>query len=114
MTLVCTGITFVAVYRGTGTQLRHQIDSELAGDASELAHNLALAGARTPQRRSPKRPRATSATSRSAPSSTLLFAIVPGAGTSTNHPELFAGPAPDNGETRRRAGAGEPPARRGC
>jgi len=29
--LICTGITFVAVYRGTGTQLRHQIDQELAG-----------------------------------------------------------------------------------
>ena len=32
-------------------------------------------------------------------SSTLLFAVVPGAGTSTNRPELFSDAAPDNGET---------------
>ena len=32
-------------------------------------------------------------------SSTLLFAIVPGAGTSTNRPELFAHAEPDDGET---------------
>ena len=30
--LVCTGITFVAVYRGTGAQLRNQIDREVAGE----------------------------------------------------------------------------------
>ena len=30
-----------AVYRGTGKQLRHQIDHELAGDASEFAHTAA-------------------------------------------------------------------------
>jgi hypothetical protein len=38
--LVCTGITFVAVYRGTGTQLRHQIDQEIAGDAGALSRTL--------------------------------------------------------------------------
>ena len=30
VTVLCTGITFVAVYRGTGTQLRGQIESEIA------------------------------------------------------------------------------------
>ena len=35
-------ITFVAVYRGTGSQLRHQIDQEIAGDAREFAHTLAF------------------------------------------------------------------------
>ncbi len=40
--------------------------------------------------------------------STLLFVTVPGARTSTNRPELFAHMPPDNGETRRRAGSGEP------
>ena len=33
-------------------------------------------------------------------SSTFLFAIVPGAGTATNRPELFAHARPDNGETQ--------------
>ncbi len=34
------GITFVAVYRGTRTQLHHQIGQEIAGDASELSLTL--------------------------------------------------------------------------
>ncbi len=49
VTLLCTAIVFVAVYRGTGAQLRRQIDKEIAGDAAELAHNLAAAHARTPR-----------------------------------------------------------------
>ena len=32
-------------------------------------------------------------------SSTVLFVIVPGAGTATNTPELFGDPGPDNGES---------------
>ncbi len=98
VTLICTGITFVAVYRGTGTQLRQQIDAEIAGDASEMAHNLALVGARTPKRVAEAATRYVGDQPFSA-SSTLLFALVPGAGTSTNRPELFAGAAPDSGES---------------
>jgi two-component system, OmpR family, sensor kinase len=96
--LICTGITFVAVYRGTGTQLRQQIDKEVSGDASELAHNLALADAHSPREVSEAAGRYV----RDQPfraSSTLLFAVVPGVGTSTNRPELFAPVAPDSGET---------------
>jgi two-component system, OmpR family, sensor kinase len=97
--LICSAVTFVAVYQGTGTQLRRQIDQEMAGDASELSHTLSSAQSRTPHGV------AQAATSyvRAQPfsaSSTLLFAIVPGAGTSTNRPELFDDhAAPDNGET---------------
>ncbi len=98
VTLICTGITFVAVYRGTGTQLRRQIDSEVTGDANELAHNLALAGDRTPKRVSEAATRYVRDQPFSA-SSTLLFVLVKGASTSTNRPELFAPVAPDNGET---------------
>ena len=98
VTLACTGITFVAVYRGTGTQLRRQIDSEIGGDASELAHNLKLAGAHTPKAVSEAADRYV----RDQPfgaSSTLLFVLVPGVGTSTNRPELFSRAPPDNDET---------------
>ena len=45
-----SGITFFAVYRGTGTQLRRQIDSEIAGDSVEFAHALYLEHARGPRR----------------------------------------------------------------
>ena len=41
--VLCTGIVFLAVYRGTGTQVRQQIDRELSGDAAEFAHNLRAA-----------------------------------------------------------------------
>ncbi len=96
--MACTGITFVAVYRGTATQLRRQIDQEISGDAAELAHNLTSSRARSPARLA----RAASSYIHDQPfsaSSTLLFAIVPGAGTSTNRPELFGSAQPDDGET---------------
>ncbi len=98
VTLICTGITFVAVYRGTGTQLRHQIDQEIAGDAREMAHNLVLTRSHSPQRVAEVAKRYVADQPFGA-SSTLLFAVVPGAGTSTNRPELFGQRAPDYGET---------------
>ncbi len=95
--IVSSGITFVAVYRGTGTQLHRQIDSEITGDAGELAQALNASAAG---------PRATLLAARAYvavqpfnASSTVLFALVPGAGTATNTPELFGTPAPDNGES---------------
>lgn len=96
--LVCTGITFVAVYRGTATQLRNQIDREISGDTADLSHNLALSDDRAPKDVSATAARYIRGQPFSA-SSTLLFAIVPGMGTSTNRPELFAGAKPDSGET---------------
>jgi signal transduction histidine kinase len=96
--LVCTGITFVAVYRGTGAQLRNQIDREVAGDATDLARNLTLSEDRSPPGVAEAATRYIGGQPFSA-SSTLLFAIVPGVGTSTNRPELFAGAKPDSGET---------------
>ena len=96
--LICTGITFVAVYRGTGTQLRHQIDHEIAGDAGELSHTLTSSEDSSPSQLA----RAANSYVRTqtfSASSTLLFVIVPGVGTSTNRPELFAGASSDNGET---------------
>ena len=98
VTLMSTAIVFVTVYRGTGTQVRHQIDQEIGGDARELAHNLALADARTPRQLS----QAATRYIRSQPfsvNSTLLFALVPGAATSTNRPELFSRSRPDDDET---------------
>ena len=96
--IVSSAVTFVAVYRGTGTQLRHQTDSEIAGDADELSHALASSGAGS---RGELRA-AASGYIRAQPfraSSTLLFVTIPGAGTVTNRPELFGSPRPDNGET---------------
>jgi signal transduction histidine kinase len=98
LVLACLGIAFVAVYRGTGTQVRHQIDTEIKGDASEFAHSLALAHPHTPMQASEAATRYVRGQTFSA-SSTLLFAIVSGPGTSTNRPELFHREAPDHDET---------------
>lgn len=98
VTLLCTGITFVAVYRGTGTQLRRQIDKEISGAAGVLAHSLAPTRAEVPARVSAEAGEHLRDQS-SAASSTVLFVLVPGARTSTNRPELFSDTAPDNGET---------------
>jgi two-component system, OmpR family, sensor kinase len=96
--LLCTAIVFVAVYGGTGAQLRRQIDSEIAGDAAELAHNVMAADARTPRQLSAAASRYIGNQPFSA-SSTLLFVLIPGVAPSTNRPELFGDPRPDNGET---------------
>jgi two-component system OmpR family sensor kinase len=98
VTLICIGIVFLAVYRGTGTQLRGQIDREIGGDASEFAHNLLDSRARTSRELSQAAARYVRDQPFSA-SSTLLFAIVPGAPASTNRPELLSPSAADNGET---------------
>ncbi len=98
VTLICTGIAFAAVYRGTGAQLHSQIDHELAGDAAEFAHNLT--GAQMPTPAGVKRLASTYVHNQPfRASSTFLFAVVPGAGTTTNRPELFAHARADNGET---------------
>jgi len=99
VTLICTGIAFVAVYKGTGTQLRRQIDGEIAGYADGLVHTLARSAPRTAagafaEAREYVRDQSFAA------GSTVLFVTVPGRGTVTNRPELFATAAlPDDGES---------------
>ncbi len=96
--LVSSAITFVVVYRGTGSELRHQIDREISGDASELAQALVSSDDRRPAQVADRATRYIRGQPFSA-SSTLLFAIVAGAHTSANRPELFARARVDNGET---------------
>jgi two-component system OmpR family sensor kinase len=98
VTLLCTGVAFVAVYRGTGTQLRHRIDRELEGYAHELANDLVRANAHSPRQLSQAATRYVVDQPFSV-SSTLLFVSVPGFRTSSNHAELFNAVSPDNGET---------------
>jgi two-component system, OmpR family, sensor kinase len=96
--VACLGIAFVAVYKGTGTQVRRQIDTQLSGDGSDFARTLTLASPRSASQARGAAVRYLRGQPFSA-SSTLQFAIVPGAGTSANSLELFAGGAPDDGET---------------
>jgi signal transduction histidine kinase len=96
--LVSVTAIFVAVYESTGAQLRGQIDRDLAGDTSQFSQALRpLAGQSATEIAA-----AADRYVRSQPygvTSTLLFALVPGAGTVSNHPELFGSSAPEEGET---------------
>jgi two-component system OmpR family sensor kinase len=96
--VVSFGITFLAVYRGTGTQLHRQIDREIAGDVGELTDALAASHPRTPQQRLAAARDYVGGRPFNA-SSTVLFVIVPRAGTATNTPELFGNVPPDDGES---------------
>jgi two-component system OmpR family sensor kinase len=96
--LAASAVTFVVVYRGTGSELRRQIDREIAGDASGLLQVLSSSDDRQPKQLSRRATRYIRGQPFRA-SSALLFAIVPGARTSSNRPELFTRAKVDNGET---------------
>ena len=94
--VVAVGVTFVAVYRGTGARLRGQIDRDLRGDVATFASRGVPAGSG---------PRALAAAGRryvnSQPfeaSVQLLVERVTGDGVVTNEPELLA-PEPEPGES---------------
>ncbi len=94
----CLGIAFAAVYHGTGSELRGQIDSEITGDTADLAHEMTSARTASPARLSALAGQYVSSRPFSS-SATLMYVTVPGHGTSTNRPELFGHRAPDSGET---------------
>ncbi|MEA2208775.1 MAG: hypothetical protein QOF54_1252, partial [Solirubrobacteraceae bacterium] len=80
VTLVCTGIAFAAVYRGAGTQLRRQIDGEIAGYANGITHGLARAKITTAARAHAEAAEFVGDQTFAA-SSTVLFVTMPGAPT---------------------------------
>jgi signal transduction histidine kinase len=97
--LASVAVIFVVVYNDTGTELRGQIDRDLAGDIDQLSQSLRSSGGSSAAQVADRAGRYMRSQSYSA-SSTLLFAIVPGTATVTNHPELFGARAPDDNETR--------------
>jgi two-component system OmpR family sensor kinase len=96
--LVSAGVMFVVVYRGTGDQLRGQVDRDITDDASQVQQSLVMLAGDTPSQISRAAGRYVHAQPFSG-TSTLLFVIVPGAATISNHPELFGDARPDGGET---------------
>ncbi|HEX4114844.1 MAG TPA: HAMP domain-containing sensor histidine kinase [Solirubrobacteraceae bacterium] len=96
--LFSSAVTFVVVYRDTGSELRHQIDSEISGESSELLRALVSSADHKPRQVAEQATRYIRGQP-FGPSSTLLFAIVAGAPTSSNRPELFTAEGPDHGET---------------
>jgi two-component system OmpR family sensor kinase len=87
--VVAFGVTYVAVYRGTGAQLRGQIDRELGADGAAFSRSVAPVG----DREDAAELRAAAAryvsTQPFGATSRLLFAEVPGQPTQSNQPELL-------------------------
>jgi signal transduction histidine kinase len=96
--VLTAAVTFVVVYRETGIRLRAEIDHDIAGDAMQLGHTLGQ-----PSHQSPHQVLAAAQSyTRAQPyseASAVLFVIVPGVGTASNHPELFGSATPDDNES---------------
>ncbi|MEA2437106.1 MAG: two-component system, OmpR family, sensor kinase [Thermoleophilaceae bacterium] len=86
--VLSVGATYVAVYRGTGTQLRNQIDRELRADAQSFGR----AGVPPGSPAGPEVERAARAYTSSQPfraSSRLLIVALPGRAPISNEPDLL-------------------------
>ncbi|MGO9901798.1 MAG: sensor histidine kinase [Solirubrobacteraceae bacterium] len=97
--LLSAAVMFVVIYRDTGDQLRGQIDKDIAGDVSQLKQSLVTFAPDTPRQVALAAGRYVQSQPFSS-TSTLLFVLVPGLGTVSNHPEVFAASRPDDRETK--------------
>ena len=98
--VIAIAIIFLVVYNDTGSQLRSQVDHDLRDDTAQLAQFVRPLRGQTAAGVASAARRYLSAQTYSS-TSTLLFVLIRGAGTVSNHPELF-GPAPTElGESGR-------------
>jgi two-component system, OmpR family, sensor kinase len=96
--VLSAAVVFAVVYVNTGTQVRNQIDHDIRGDTAQLSQALRPLAGQGASQVSAAAERYVRGQPYSA-TSTLLFAIVPGARTVSNHPEVFGTTAPESGET---------------
>jgi two-component system OmpR family sensor kinase len=92
------GVIFAVVYQDTGSQVRAQLDREIAGDVTQLASALRPAAGGSAEQISAAAKRYVRARPFAA-STRLLFVLIPGARPASNHPEVFNPGAPEPGET---------------
>jgi signal transduction histidine kinase len=97
--VVSAAVVFVVVYQDTGRQLRDQIDRNITGRAAQMADALRPYAYRSPAAISAAAARYVRSQPYTA-SSTLLFVLIPGGATVSNHLEVFGEPGPEPGETR--------------
>jgi two-component system, OmpR family, sensor kinase len=92
------GAMLVVIYERATNDLRAQIDTDVAGDVSQLSQAVRALREDSPLALA----RAVRRYIRAQPfnaTSSLLFAVVPGQPTLSNHLELFGSDHPENGET---------------
>ena len=96
--VVSAAAVFVVVYQDTGRQLRSQIDRNIIAQTNQAAQALLPFQGASPGVISAAAARYMRAQPYTA-SSTLLFVLVPGGSTASNHPEVFGGSTPEPSET---------------
>ncbi len=96
--LVSVAVIFYVVYSDTGTELRTQIDRDIAGDTNQLAQALRPHSGQSAQQVAIEARRYVRAQPYGA-SSTLLFVVVPGADAAFNHLEIVGQGPHHPGET---------------
>ena len=96
--VVSAAVVFLVVYQDTGVQLKSEIDQDISGDTIQLLQSVDTLSGQSPARITSAAARYIRAQPYNA-TSTLLFVLMPGGQHVSNHPELFGGGAPDEGET---------------
>lgn len=96
--LISAAVIFVVIYEDTGAELRNQIERDIASDTGQLSHLLGSLHGQSPSQVVAVAQRYVSAQPYTA-NSTLLFVLVPGEATVSNHPEVFAATGPEDNET---------------
>jgi signal transduction histidine kinase len=96
--LAVSAVTFGVVYEQTGNELRAEIDQDVGGDIGQLSQAVKSLRASSPEMLLSRMGTYLRAQRFSATSS-LLFAAIPGHGSTSNPPELLGSTRPDDGET---------------
>ncbi len=92
------GVIFAVVYQDTGSQVRAELNREIAGDVTQLASALRPATGGSPGQISAAATRYVRARPFAA-STRLLFVLIAGASPTSNHPEVFRQGSTEPGET---------------
>jgi two-component system, OmpR family, sensor kinase len=96
--LVSAAAIFIVVYTDTGSQLRGQINRDVVSDTSQLSQALRPLAGESPAQIEGAARRYLQAQPYTA-TSTLLFVLIPGQTTASNHPEVFGTLNPEDRET---------------
>jgi two-component system, OmpR family, sensor kinase len=97
--IVSAAVVFLVVYQDTGSQLEGEIDRDISGDTSQLIQSLQGLHGQPPARIRAAAIDYVRAQSYTA-TSTLLFVLMPGGATASNHPEVFGAEHPQPGESQ--------------
>jgi two-component system OmpR family sensor kinase len=96
--VLSAAVVFFVVYQDTGTQLESQIDRDISGDTGQLLQSLQPLHGASAARITAAANRYVLAQPYNA-TSTLLFVLMPGVGTVSNHLDVFGGTPPEDGES---------------